>query len=294
MTRGGKVEKEHIQISLRYQGPDVEDGSMSVEDIVPVLQGFASAYGKIASSEGRESEHRIRIVGIHRGSAEIALDIVHFIGENKDVIVPICVVGGFGLGIINLILKVISLKRHVKKQPYKDKIVDKNTIKVENNVNISIEVPFKAFELFKSGMIDNDIFKMIRPLEKGQIDAIDITAKSEGVEPSTEHITYDDKPAFEIEEIETTTTREVDIPIRLNRLTKSTNNGSAFLGNGNQVPFEYKGDDPNRLYRLFAYNGPLRAHCVAKLDENLQVLRLEIMDLEKISGDLFPEDKIDT
>jgi hypothetical protein len=28
--------KQTVQISLRYEDPDVDDGSMSVEDIVPV------------------------------------------------------------------------------------------------------------------------------------------------------------------------------------------------------------------------------------------------------------------
>ena len=38
---------EAVPFNLRYKGPDVDDGSMSIEDIVPVLEGIASAYGRI-------------------------------------------------------------------------------------------------------------------------------------------------------------------------------------------------------------------------------------------------------
>jgi hypothetical protein len=34
------VPKEQIEIHLRYEGPDVNDGTMSIQDIVPVLEGF--------------------------------------------------------------------------------------------------------------------------------------------------------------------------------------------------------------------------------------------------------------
>ena len=67
--------REQIEIHLRYEGPDVDDGTMSIQDIVPVLQGFASAYGKIASSDDPSSTHRLRITGIRRGSADILLEV---------------------------------------------------------------------------------------------------------------------------------------------------------------------------------------------------------------------------
>src|SRR5687767_11136407 len=58
------VTKEQLEIHLRYEGPDVNDGTMSVEDIVPVLQGFSSAYGKLASTADPQSTHRLRIAAV--------------------------------------------------------------------------------------------------------------------------------------------------------------------------------------------------------------------------------------
>ena len=43
---------EQLEIVLEYSGPDIEDGAMAVEDLVPVLQGIAGAYGKVAASKG--------------------------------------------------------------------------------------------------------------------------------------------------------------------------------------------------------------------------------------------------
>ena len=67
--------REQIEIHLRYEGPDVDDGTMSVEDIVPVLQGFSSAYRKLVIRDDPESKHRLRLAAVRQGSADIILDV---------------------------------------------------------------------------------------------------------------------------------------------------------------------------------------------------------------------------
>ena len=66
--------REQILIHLKYEGPDVDDGTMSIEDIAPVLQGFSSAYGKLAAATDPQAQHRIRITGVQKGSADIVLE----------------------------------------------------------------------------------------------------------------------------------------------------------------------------------------------------------------------------
>ena len=46
------VETEKVDIVLEYDGPEVVDGTMPIDDLVPVLQGVAGAYGTIAAHQG--------------------------------------------------------------------------------------------------------------------------------------------------------------------------------------------------------------------------------------------------
>ena len=39
---------DSVRVSLKYNGPDVDDGTMPLKDVVEALQGFAGAYDKIA------------------------------------------------------------------------------------------------------------------------------------------------------------------------------------------------------------------------------------------------------
>ena len=40
-----------LEVRLRFEGPDVEDGTMFLEDLVPVLEGFSSAYAELAKTD---------------------------------------------------------------------------------------------------------------------------------------------------------------------------------------------------------------------------------------------------
>lgn len=280
--------KEEIEIHLVYEGPDVDDGSMSIEDIVPVLQGFSSAYGKIAASDDPDSTHRLRITGVRRGSADIILEVWSFLGSNAAAIGAAATVATVGYFIVKKIMGVIALKRHVKKRPYKESISATNSIVVANADNVTIEVPLNIFELFKSGRLDPDINKMISPLEAGRIDSAKLSAHVPSGETIEEKITANEREFFDTDEVISTTTRETWLVIKINSLTKTTNSGWAYLGDGSRVFYRYSGADPFKLYSLFSYAGPLRVSCIAHMDENLKVITLEIHDLEKAQNDLFP------
>ncbi len=279
--------KEEIEIHLVYEGPDVDDGSMSIEDIVPVLQGFSSAYGKIAASDDPDSTHRLRITGVRRGSADIILEVWSLLGSNAAAICAAATVATGVYSIVKKIMGVIALKRHVKKRPYKESISATNSIVVANADNVTIEVPLDLFELFKAGRLDPDMNKMMRPLEKDRIDSAELSAHIPDGTVLRERITAEERPYFDTEEIVATTTRETRLIVSLNALTKSTNSGYAYLSDGSRVFYTYVGDNPKKLHNLFSYPGPLEVSCEAQMDENLKVIRLEIYDLEKTTNDLF-------
>src|SRR5437016_3219423 len=92
--------RQTLQITLKYEGPDVDDGTMSLEDIVPVLQGFASAYGKVASKRGYAGQHRLRITNVRRGSADILLEVWETLGNISNQLTSIQILGTVAITVV--------------------------------------------------------------------------------------------------------------------------------------------------------------------------------------------------
>jgi hypothetical protein len=281
--------REEVEIHLRYEGPDVEDGSMSLQDAVPVLQGFASAYGKLAAVSDPSSTHRLRITAVRPGSVIFALDVWKFLDHNAGVIQAGGVLGAAAIGIVSRIIWLIRLKKHVKREPYREQIGPAhNTIIVSNSQNVTIEMPLEVYELFKAGTLDGDLNKITSPLAEGKIDAAEIEARAVDGTVLRERIEASERQYFQTTDTVTTTTKETWLTVRLNSVTKTTNRGFLFLLDGTRASYTYKGDNPVKLYALIAHDGPVRVRCVAYMDENLKPTSVDIYDLEKIQGDLFP------
>lgn len=287
--------REQLEIHLRYEGQDVDDGSMSLQDAVPVLQGFASAYGKLAAVDDPQSTHRLRITGVRPGSVVFALDVWTFLDHHANVISAAGVIGGAAIGIVAKIIGVIRMKKHVRREPYREHIGQgNNTIIVTNSQNVTIEMPLQVYELFKAGTLDSDLSKVVSPLAEGRIDAAELEARVADGVVLRERIEAPERPYFDTAITVTTTTRETWLTVRLNSVTKSTNRGYLYLLDGTRASYTYKGENPTKLYTLIAHDGPVRIRCVAFLDENLKVASVDIFDLEKVQGELFPADQQDT
>ena len=118
--------REQVEIHLRYEGPDVDDGTMSLQDIVPVLQGFSSAYGKLAATDDPMSTHRLKIAAVRPGSADIVLEVWTMLGDNAGQIAVVSTLTGAAYGIIKKIVGVVQIKRHVQRRPFKENIAASN------------------------------------------------------------------------------------------------------------------------------------------------------------------------
>ncbi len=283
---------ETVPIVLKYEGPEVDDGSMSIEDIVPVLEGFASAYGKIAADQGAGVHHRVRITGVTRGSANILLEIWDTLNKASGALTSIQVIGSTAIGIVVTILGVIRLRRHVKNKPFRDAITANNTISVTNSENVTIEMPVQIYGIFKSKLIDADIAKIARPLDPGRIDSAEVSARQLDGQEVRERIEAGEREFFEAETVTVTSTKETWLVGKLNSLTKTTESGFLNLTDGSRVFYEYVGDVPKRLHEIFGtYDGPVRVRAVAHMDENLKVQKLQISEIEIMQGDLFPREE---
>ena len=152
---------EKIEIELQYTGTDVEDGTMSLEDMIPALQGFSSAYGKIATLQNPEAQHKLRVTGVKKGSFHILLEAWNLANQNADqlqVIANIATVGSIAtIGaykVVDSIIGVIKTIKHTKKQSYTERInADNQSVVITNCENVTLEVPLEVFRIYKENII---------------------------------------------------------------------------------------------------------------------------------------------
>lgn len=293
--------REKVEIILEYSGIDVDDGTMSLEDMVPALQGFSSAYGKIASLLSLETQHKLRVTGVKRGSFHILLEAWNTLSTNKDqlsmvgdlaAITPVGVVGAYK--IVSWIIGVIKATKHTQRKPYTEKInPEDRTVVITNHNNVLLEVPLEVFKIYKDGLISQDLNKITRPLEEDKIKSTNISAKS-GSKTEGEDIDLDQKQFFDVEEIIVTETKEMWLTGILNSLTKTTNRGYFYLNDGTRTTYHLASNNPELMYRFFIMKGPVKLRCKASLDENLKPTQIEVYQIVPIQEGLFEKEKRNT
>ena len=283
---------EQVRIHLNYEGPDVENGTMALQDVIPVLQGFSGAYATLAAIEDSDSEFRIHISGVQRGSADIVLEAWKWISDNVDAIEATDTVakagGGIVLYIVKKIFDVAKLKVHVGYGPSKESISLENGVVVHNSDGGQTIVNVPTYNIYKEGLLDRDLERLTRPLEEGRIDSAEFKVRSDHGEVISHRITAEDRPHFEIEDLTVTSTRETQLVATRNSLTKSTNCGYLYLQKERRVFYRYLGEDFTKLHSIFGnYDGPVEIRCKANMDDKLEVVSLDIFQIDRMQNELF-------
>jgi hypothetical protein len=277
------ADPESLRVSLKYEGPDVNDGSMAINDIVPALQGFASAYEKIATFENLSHEHRLRVAGLTKSSAELHITVLEWVANNAT---PLTVLGGFASTVVGLIIGVIKLKQHTqgKASNVSAKASSDNHLTVNNHLKVSLEVNPKEYDIFSSELINTDLSRMVRPLHEKRIDDLVLALPDLNYSAM---IRAGEKDIFDVEHRTITTTKEIWLEGFLDSLSKSRNRGTFYLKGGRSVSYKLASDNPADLYIDFAYNGPVKVRCLAHLNENLEPVLIEISEIQKLQRNLF-------
>ncbi len=288
---------EQIEIELKYTGSDVDQGTMSIEDMVPALQGFSSAYGKIASENNLSITHSLRITGVGKGSFHILIEIATYAQNHADQISlianatqisSVCV--GGAVFVVKTIMSVINLTKHTQKLPYEQTVNAHNqSVVVTNSKNVKLEIPINVYNLYKNGTIQQDLNKIVKPLENGKINSTTLIAKIDK-EILSEEIKLEEKRFFEVEEVVVTETKEMWLQGILNSLTKTTNRGFLLLTDGTRVSYRLATNNPEEMYPFFIHKGMVKVRCKAHLDENLKPAQIDIYEIQPLQGNLeFPK-----
>ncbi len=163
---------------------------MSLEDLIPILEGFSSAYAELAKTGDPSSTHRVKIADVRQGSADIVLEIWKTVTGHPDFVAGAgAILIGGAQRILKRMIGVIRLKRHVKNRPYKVEISGDNNIVILNSQNISVEAPKETHDAFESGVIDKQLDRLTSPLEMGRIEEAELQALPTNGEALSERIT---------------------------------------------------------------------------------------------------------
>lgn len=283
--------KEKIPIIIHLEGNGVEDGSILIEDLIPALQGFSSAYGKIASAYTQELNHKIKVESFKPGS--FIINLYTTIMDNKDAIETIGALSGLVGGgltvtykVVSYILKTIAAKKHIKNEPYTQQInYNNSTVVLVNSDNLEMELPLDVFNIIKEKTVDSDLNKLVSIIDSENIDNVSISYQNKE-EVVTENINFKESKYFNIDNKIVSNTDKIWITCKINSLTKTTNRGRAYLSDGTMVGFKLCSENPTDLYQFFIHNGWVKVFCEAKLDENLKPVELDVFKIEIIQNKL--------
>lgn len=279
------------KVTVKYIGPEVDDGTMPVENLLQALQGFSNAYGKIIKHKSIQEHYQLRLVGLEKGSCDILINVVdtaHQINSiSNQLISATTLSGGLVISIIKIMLNLIKLTKHTQNKSYEVRVNgDNNNITIQNYNNVSLDVPLEVYEMYKNKLIASDLNRIAEPLREGQINETKLIVKEES-RLIEENISSNEKEYFDIQNVDVTTTKETWLEGIINSLTKSTNNGRFILNNGDNVPFHLSMENPNDYYHFFSSKGFVKIKCVAHLDNSLKPIRLEVFDIIESQMELF-------
>lgn len=279
------------RITIKYSGPDVDDGSMPVEDLLQALQGFTNAYSKISKFKNIQTPQQIRLVGLKDESFDLLISIIDTaqqISKTTEQLGTLGLSGGLVLQVIKSMLMLIKLTKHTQNKSFDVKINGNgNDVTIINLNNVKLDIPLDVYDMYKTKLIASDLNKITNPLEPGKIDETTIFANADNEDAINEMVTANEKEYFDVKEIDITQTRETWLEGSINTLTKSTNNGRFILINGDNVPFHLCMQKPEDYYHFFASKNLVRIKCIAYLDDSLKPTRLDIFDITESQLELF-------
>jgi len=276
-----------IKVELFYSGTEVEDGTVPVEDMVDALVGFSNAYDKIAKAEEPpDTGHRIRVVGVERGSARILVDVVEWITRNPAAAGVLATVGlsvtGGAYKILKDLAGVIMGKKALHGQPITNNgFIFNNSHITLNGVNLTP----RQLGYLQSGILDPDLDRMTRLLEQGRgVNEFKLKARNEELV----RVSANERLYFTHSDASVTTTQDgVWLEGTLNSHSKRNNRGMFHMINGKRIPYRYVGDDIQPLLRAYAYNGVVKVFGKVKLDAEHAPVSIEIRDIQITQPVLF-------
>lgn len=283
---------ESLEISLRYSGPSVDDGTMPLNDVVDALQGFSGAYTKVANFMNPEVSPQLRVAAIKKGSFQLEILglIVSTVAAHEPQLKAVELMWHYAKYAFKVVTELIRVKKHTQGKPYTLAVKgDGNNVNVINAENVTLNVTIDTANIMKAKLVDGDLNKIATPLRKDAVQKAELVAREGQKQLEEASITSEERDFFRPEPI-SETAAETEMEGRLVSLNKETNRGTFKLNKTDSVPYHYIGKDKESFHADFSYKGPVRATCVAHYDENNELISIDIKSVERLQGSFqFPE-----
>lgn len=271
-----------IRITLRYRGKDVDNGTMSIEEVAEALSGLSGAYGKIAFQLDPESTHQLRLTGIDTHSFDLLVvasmlitDAGETLGKIKSIVDAVKHIAG-------ILVDIVRAKKHTQNKPYSINVKgNNNTVVVVNADGAELTVPPEVIELMKSKLIDSDLRKISEPLEQDKIDAADLVIEEGTPDATGTTINAPEKDYFDLESGEATA-KETEVTGKFVSLNKERNKGTFRLRNNQSVRYRFIGENKEKFHSDFSFEGPVKAKVIAEFNQDLTLVHLDIREVEPL------------
>jgi hypothetical protein len=288
-------------VELLYGGSEVEDGTVPVEDMVDALVGFSGAYDKIArNQQGSDIGHRIRVVGLQKGSAKIVVDVVEWVAKNPAaagvLVTGASVVGAGAYKVLTDLAGVIRGKKALQGQS-----ITNNYTVIDNRVRLGgIDLTPEQFEYLQSGELDSDLDTLTAPLGKNRgIDQFELKAgDKELVKVSAEERPYLVQPknlfalpGVQRERVKVAKTEYgVGLDGTFKSHSKRSNSGRFQLLSGKTIRYRYRNSDLQPLLRAYASTGVVKVFGKVKFDPSGEPISIEIRDVQHVPPPVTQQD----
>ncbi len=281
---------------LAYQGPDVENGSMSANEVIEVVTGVNRAFSILAHERDLGDQYELRLKDVDHASFHLLFEAIAYVKTNP--VAATVEIAGAGLAwkaitdtvsgaykVITDLGALISAKKKTKGERVA-------RIPAEfTDGEVQLSTPDGAFvltrdqyELLLSQRVDRQLSQMVSPLAPKRIDRFQML-RSE-VELAT--VDANQRDYFDYREVlEGQSTEGTEIIGTLNSLTKTSLRGTFYTMDGIHVPYRYTGGDIAQLLRGFATREPLRVRGRIRYGVDGLPTSVEVQEMEPIQRTFF-------
>lgn len=265
-----------IRVNFRYTGPEVDNGEMDVDEVVTALQGFAGAYGKVATQIAPEANYQLKLTAIRKSSFDLFIAAAIYMAQGGDTFETVKSVVNAAKFTFQVVTEVVGLKKHTKSQPYTTHVEGtRGDVTIINAEKIEFTVSLPAFEMYREKLLDSDLEKITAPLSEGRIDAAELTEEEHGV-----GVTISSSERSYFRQPTATSKEDLQVTGTLVSLNKETNRGTFKFGDGKTTRYSFTGPNKDRFHSDFSHKGPVRANATVSFDENLTPVHLDIQSVE--------------
>ena len=282
-----------------YNGPDVQDGSISAKDLVECVSGLSRAFSIISDEYETAERYQVRVRDLEHNSAHIIFEAIAFakatpatagvIGTTLTASAAIAlnattnaVSGAYrvltDLGVIIEVKKRLEGRRVARQRA---RFPD-GQVELDTGTGLVL-LTKEQYELLLAQKVDRPLAQIVSPLTPERIDDFKLLRGEEKLTT----VVAAQKDYFDYTEIKEEVSKEgSEINGVLNSLNKTNLRGTFHTVDGIHVPYRYTGGNISQLLRGFTSREPIRATGRVRYGTDNIPRLVEIQSIDILQGTL--------